>query len=128
MNEQQINELQTSLLQFTGTENYYKHLLGVIYTDGVRHLCETAECYWLLDVISSYQPQLRRHKDFRLHSMQFWTLKVIGSLGIVTCRADSDVVPAIEQKIPYTDFPLPEIDIWVGRDSLGMIAMLKSEY
>ncbi len=45
---------QAELAQFTGTEQYYKHLGGLVYTDGVKYLAEKAGSYWLLDIIASY--------------------------------------------------------------------------
>jgi len=38
------------LEEYTCTENYYKHLYGIVYTDGVRALCHKFECYWFLDL------------------------------------------------------------------------------
>jgi hypothetical protein len=42
--------------------------------------------------------------------------------------ADGNEPPAITQAIEYTDFPLPEIDIWVQRSGEDMFALLPSEY
>ena len=52
-------ELEEELAQFHGTTKYYKNFTGLLYTDGVRYLAERAECYWLIDLVGSYQPQLR---------------------------------------------------------------------
>ena len=38
-------KLEEGLSQFYGTENYYKHLSGKLYTDGVQYLAKNAECY-----------------------------------------------------------------------------------
>ena len=35
------------LRQFYGTENYHK-LAAIVYTDGVKYLCDSRKCYWLL--------------------------------------------------------------------------------
>lgn len=129
MNDTTTKLTHADLSQFTGTENYYRHLMGLVYSDGVRHVAEHGEAYWLLDVIASYQPELRRHTDSRLHDMQFWTLKVnADKSATVTCVPDSGEKPVVTQNIPWTDFPLSEIDIWVGRDELGMVAYLPSEH
>lgn len=39
------------LQMFIGTENYYK-CMTMVYTDGVKHLCDSRQCYWLLTDIA----------------------------------------------------------------------------
>ena len=46
-------ELQDSLRQFTGSENVYRHLTGLRYTDGVKFLARNAGAFWLIDVVAS---------------------------------------------------------------------------
>jgi hypothetical protein len=126
-------ELKQGLSQFYGTENYYRHPFGMVYTDGVKFLAENAAAYWLLDVIASYQPKLKKNQDQRLRDMQFWKLEVKDGKGVVTCRADSGVKPAVKQKIEYTDFPLPEAEIWVSSTGTEdgktlLVMLLPSEY
>lgn len=122
--------LQEELAQFTGTAAYHCYGLGLTYlTDGVRHLAERASCFWLLDAIGSYQKELASHTDERLQEMQFWHLQVNeDETALLTCVADAGEPPAIKQKIQWTDFPLPEIDIWVAVDGTKRIALLPSEY
>ena len=109
-----------NLGHFTGTENYYRH--GALkLTDGVKFLADNGDCYWLLDVINSYQSQAKR--DPALRYMQFWTLNVEDGAGNVICERDSGDV-AIRQRIPYTDFPLSSVKLYVAGD----VVMLPSEY
>src|SRR6266545_2852011 len=51
--------LEDELRQFIGTERYYRHFTGMLYTDGIRYLADRAGCYWLIDVVASYQSELR---------------------------------------------------------------------
>ena len=122
--------LTAALAQFTGTEHYYAYWGGLTHlTEGVQFLAKEARCFWLLDVICSYQADLAKHADTRLHEMQFWKLKVNDDKSaVVTCVADGDEPPAITQQIEWTDFPLPEIRIWVGSEGERKIALLPSEY
>lgn len=121
--------MKNELAQFTGTDHYYRHLKGVILTDGTKYLAEEAGAYWLMDLIASYQPMLNRHADYRLHQMQFWTLKVNpNKSAVATCIADSGEPPAVEQHIPLTDFPIEEIKIWVIQQEAEMVIILPSEY
>lgn len=123
-------QLISNLAQFTGTECYYRYGLGITFlTDGVKYLADNAGCYWLVDIIASYQRQLSKHADYRLQTIQFWKLKVNeDKSAVVTCVADSGEPPVITQKIDWTDFPLPEIDIWVGVEPDKTVALLPSEY
>ena len=123
-------ELTADLAQFTGTEEYHRFWFGItLLTDGVNYLAEQARCHWLLDAIGSYQPELAKHADDRLQCLQFWKLKVNpDKSAVLTCVADSGETPVVTQKIEWTDFPLPEIDIWVGVEGNRKIALLPSEY
>jgi hypothetical protein len=49
--------------QFYGTENYYKTNYGFVYTDSIKDFCRKYEAYWILDLIESYYPKLRK-EDF----------------------------------------------------------------
>lgn len=130
---------EADLNQFTGTEGYHrwsvlftKHIL----TDGAKYVADNGGqhgAYWLFDAIASYHRKLQKHKDHRLQEMQFWNLKVRDGKGVLTCRADSGVRPAVTQRFDYTDFDLPEIDLWLaptddGQGGLAWVIMLKSEY
>src|SRR5690348_3315064 len=123
-------DLENNLAQFTGTTCWYKHLLAkFLYTEGVQYLAEHAGAYWLIDAIASYQPQIAAGKDAMLKEIQFWHLKVNpNKTAVLTCRADSDLPPAISQQIEFTDFPLAEVAVWVQNDGERLTAMLPSEY
>ena len=104
------------LAQFTCTENYYRHMFGLNYTDGVKFMAEKGEAYWLIDAIASY-----RSKE----PFQVWELVVKDDRSAtLTARTDSDQAPFMTQEIPYTDFPLREVKLWVSDGVL----LLPSEY
>lgn len=123
-----------NLGQFYGTEQYHKvSLFPYVVTDGVKYLAEEAGAYWLLDEIGLAAINLCL-KGGRLAEMQFWNLKKnkSGNGAKLTCVADSGEKPAYVKNIPYTDFPLDSIDIWVQPTYIGekkvLVLMLKSEY
>jgi hypothetical protein len=125
---------QSSLNQFTGTENYYRHWTRrLVYTDGVKYLADEGGAYWLIDAIASYQGDKRITKHPLCCDMQFWKLKREGENGaVLTCVPDSGLASIITQNIEFTDFPLEEVDVWVERGSIDgktecMVAMLPSE-
>jgi len=109
--------IQKALLEFHGTTAYHRYsplFPNFLLTDGACFLAEICEAFWLMDAIASYQGSPAIHRNQRLRQLQFWTLTVTGESGILTCQEDSDRKPAIRQEIPYTDFPLPRIQIWVA--------------
>ncbi|MEG4518817.1 DUF6876 family protein [Microcoleus sp. AT9b-C5] len=115
--------LSQNLKHFCGTEQYYKHWLRIQYTDGVKYLADNAQAYWLIDAIASHQPKALRNQ--RLREFQLWFLHVGdaefikpkgSNAAVLTCWEDSptaETKPVIIQQIPYTDFPLKEIKLFL---------------
>lgn len=116
--------LLQNLQHFCGSEQYYRHFLGLCYTEGVKYLAENAQCFWLLDAIGYHQP--RANRIHRLTEFQLWFLHVGNAhefieprgsnAAVLTCWEDSptpETKPAIIQQIPITDFLLPEIKLYV---------------
>lgn len=112
--------LDHDLQQFTGTQQYYRHFTGLLYTDGIHYLAEHAQCHWLIDLVGSYQHTLR---DI---PFQLWQIVVDDNTdsAVVTMREDTDQPTGIRQDIPYTDFPLEDFS-WYCIDN---VMLLKSEY
>lgn len=114
------NSLKTNLKQFTGTNQYHQlsYLKRLKSTDGVKYLADQAQAYWLIDLIESYQPKLQaRGVDF-----QVWTLKVNKDEGKVKADDGNGKIVA-SQTIPYTDFPIDQVKLYVENGVL----MLPSE-
>lgn len=129
----QLNE--TDLRQFTGSLERYRHVLNsaVIYTPGVQYMAEKGGAYWLIDAIAVHlgSPEMSHtiQRDDRLRHLQFWKLTVKeDESALLTCVADSGCQPAVTQDIPWTDFPLPEVAIWVAYDGRHWTMMLPSEH
>ena len=101
---------------------------NIFHTSGVQTLAEESKCYWLIDAIVSYQLSVK----IRQEPFQVWTLKVENNQGVLTCGDGNDTPPLISQKIPYTDFPLEEITLYLEDGSLdgehfAKVLMLPSE-
>ncbi|WP_193200221.1 DUF6876 family protein [Nostoc sp. MG11] len=115
-------ELIADLEQFTGSEVVHRHWLGVLrYTEGVKYLAQATQCYWLLDAIGSYQQRLGSNP--RLREFQVWRLVMENQSGVLICEEDTDK-EVLRQQIKYTNFPLPEITLYLAQKVL----MLSSEY
>lgn len=125
-----MNKLEENLRQFTGTENYYSNpLYPFKYTDGIKYLAENGGAYWLLDAIASWQkePIIKSNSD--LSQIQFWKLKVNpDNSACLICERDLDEA-VITQKIPFTDFPLRDITLYLCDMRLGQgVLELPSEH
>ncbi len=121
------------LRRFTGSGLVYMHRLHLAYTEGVRHLANRGDAYWLIDAISSWigSKAFREaaSKDSRIECMHFWKLTVLEDrTAVLTARVDSPVEPFIVQSIPFTDFPLSDVDIWAGHDGKSWTLYLPSEH
>lgn len=150
-------EALSQLGSFNGTVHYYQHPLFVnfVYTDGLRHLAQNADAYWLIDLIAGYQTQARA--DASLRDMQFWKLEFVpkhpatpqATTGIINhhrtegppsarlvCYRDTGD-PALIHDIELTDFPFEAFsdavaEIWVGPTEMGgkrvMVGYIPSEH
>jgi len=138
--EQQLkpDQIRDGLIQFYGTEHYYKtnqFVPDLQHTDGIQWLCIKAQCHWILDIIASVQ---RNGPRLCQEEFQSWILTVDleQSTALIICT-DGGAGPSGEhrelyrQKIPYTDFPLKEIKLWVRGSYTARryhTIMLPSEY
>ena len=121
---------QSDLDQFTGTDNWYRHWSGLLYTDGVKFLAEKAGAgaYWLIDLIASYQPDPRVRGNKRLQEFQLWWLTCANSEGLVQLKEDSNNKVVLEQFIPFSDFPLASLKLYVEPGEQGPVLLLPSEH
>ena len=114
-------EIRDIINQATGTTAYhiFSPIKGYpVITDGVRAVAEAAECFWLLDIIGSYQGDKRLDKDF-----QVWALTK-NEDNSAKVQGYNDTTLIITQEIEWTDFPLHDIELWVEN---GVI-LLPSEH
>ena len=58
-----------------GTENYWVHLFGLKYTDGVKAHATLAKAGWLIDAIASHQLDVKRN-EAKHGWWMVWQLKV----------------------------------------------------
>lgn len=113
-------ELKNNLAQFHGTEQWYRiPLSDIIYTDGVKYLVDTAECWWLVTNIASQQ----HRQELKDTPFQVWKLKKDGNSAMLICEDGNDNI-VFKTFIMYTDFPLDTIKLFLTDNVL----MLPSEY
>lgn len=138
----EATRLAGDLQQFTGTENYYRHMFGrLVFTDGVKYLAEQAGAFWLIDAIASYQAgPSKRRLDMVCEGRQFWLLKcrtdanghrsatLYGCRDVKTDGTPEDVV--VKQEIEFTDFPMDDFKLYCFEGGPGgaYVVLLPSEY
>jgi hypothetical protein len=119
-------ELKSELAQFTGTMQWHKwNFLAKNYllTDGALYLAQKAGAFWLMDLIASYYPKLKGEP------FQVWKLTVNDDRSALVVCEDGNLNELTRQEVPFTDFPLDEITLFVGQDEPPYwVILLPSEY
>jgi hypothetical protein len=117
------SELKEQLKHFTGSQVIYQYdflWVKMLYTEGIKFLCDNAESYWLLNLIASWQDEIKEaDREF-----QVWELKQAPSIGWTVICTDGNDNVLCRQELTYSDFPLPKIKLWL----VGGTLMLPSEY
>lgn len=107
---------------FTGTEHYYRYSKKHLLTDGTKYLAETAKCFWLKDAIASHIYKIGTSDWFVLVMMQ------VADSKVTMFYEDGNRHENARQEIPYTDFPMPTIQLYANWDGEHWVIMLPSEY
>ncbi len=111
--------LEDELSRFHGTQRYDRDFDGLLFTDGIKYLVDRAECYWLIDLVGSYQSEFA---DVRF---QLWEVEVVEGIStLLTMSEDTDKPVLVRQHVPFTDFPLERFSFYC----VDNVMMLKSEY
>ena len=120
-------ELQTALSSFRGSETLTRHGLTrrILMTQAVVFLAENAQAHSLTDLIVSHQSDPR----VRTQPFQVWTLTVdVHTRGAVATMTDGNSrQPVTRQEVPWTDFPLPEVTIWLVQEGYHWVMLLPSK-
>jgi hypothetical protein len=117
------NVLEQELRNFIGTERYYRLRRDLLVTDGVKHLAEQAECFWLLDLYWSHLLGI----DHIANPFTVLKMTVQKSAAYVVIEDGNDNVLA-QQFVEYTDFPLASIMLYGCWAEQEWVVMLTSEY
>lgn len=116
---------KNDLAHFTGSETFARYMAGFVLSEGALHVAKEGGAFWLMDVIVSYQFEPK----FQQEDFQVWKLEApVGTDGgmrpaTVSCE-DGNGNILTTQEIEATDFPLPEITLWVQNKTI----FLPSEY
>ena len=117
------DEIVHALVQFTGTVQYTRYQPNLLLTDGIVYLAENAQCFWLLDLFSSYLSSIDGDQEW------FAVLKLSrkgdGALAVIE---DGNNKVFARQEIELTDFPLGSITLYACWSEEHWVVMLPSEY
>jgi hypothetical protein len=114
-------EIKQIIMDSTGTTAYHRYSPFRTYpviTDGVLAVAIAAECFWLLDIIGSYQSNEKLDKYF-----QVWKLTKHDD-GSATLEGFNDVDLIVTQEIKSTNFPLSKFELWLE----GIVILLPFEH
>jgi hypothetical protein len=121
-------DLLSALTGFTGSDTLTRHGLTrrILMTQGIVFLAEQAQAHWLTDLIVSHQADPR----VRAEPFQVWTLTVdVETRSAVATMTDGNgKQPITTQEISWTDFPLPEVTLWLVQEGDTWVMLLPSEY
>ncbi len=111
----------TEIGQFRATALYHSLPLFRKYhfTDGIYYMAHNARAYWLLERIFVLQDE----KQLKAERFQTWKLQVKDHAATLIAE-DGNYNELHRESIPFTDFPLSELDFYF----IDNVLLLKSEY
>lgn len=114
------DEIREGLSQFYGGDTIYRHPMfrNMLYSEGVRFIAEEAGAYWLIDGICGHQVDPKVAKE----EFQVWHLTVHPDWTADLVCTDGNDGAVTHQNIKLTDFPLPNITIWLENRTLVLPA------
>lgn len=112
----------SQLSHFTGTERYYRISRRHLLTDGTKYLAEEAECFWMMDAIASHLSEI---------GTDDWFVQVrmtVNDNRATMIYEDGNCKKHARQEIPFTDFPMPTVSLYVCWDGEHWVIVLPGEY
>ncbi len=113
---------QLALSGFIGSDTFYKIGRRFLLTEGTKYLADNAQCYWLMDAVSSHLMEIGTADWFVAVRV------VVANQAATMVYGDGNGHEHARQQIPYTDFPLGELTLYACWDGEHWVIMLPSEY
>jgi len=123
----QTHDLEHQLSHFYGSEQLHRwNLLSrSVLTDGAKYLADKAGAYWLFDAIDSHLQSEGVSENSEFTSAR---LRVADDHTAELTLDDGNGLIWRTQKIPFTDFPLPEIQLFAVFNGTAWTHLLTNEY
>ena len=106
-----------------GTEKYYKHFGGLLYTDGVKEMCEKLGAYWFIDIVASYIPKYREKDTFGVARFH---VDLEDSSGVFFIDNGNNKVYRT-QEVEYTDLEI-NLKVYIQDNGKYWVACMPEEY
>jgi hypothetical protein len=106
---------------FCGTDTYWKHPLGFVYTDSMKDFCRKHKAYWILDIIGSYMPQFKKY-DFLV-----LTFDVVDKTCTFYAKEDTYQPHIVEQFFEITDMDV-SIKLYLERCDDQSVVLFPSDH
>lgn len=120
-------EILEGLKQFYGTTQYFRVSPRLVLTDGMKYLCDSCECYWLADIVSSILFDNKILTYFKRQSPVVVSIKKNDKGGFLVSVGNNEKKPIYTQEIESSDFPLDSFWFYVGDNGNFWVAMVPSE-
>ena len=117
--------LKRALKELKQVKTFYKYLYPgrspIMISNGCKFLLDNCDSSFLFDtIIKAQELKILKGVNFKI----FRLLQLRNDMSwIITCTSDCDKKPIIVKSISLSDFPLPEITIWVIQN----VALLPQE-
>jgi hypothetical protein len=119
---ERVKDNPQDLSEFRGTDNYYKnaYMLGMVYTDGVKHMAETRDAYWLIQYVYAKSNYIKALKGEPFLTIE---MSVSDSSATIAITDGNDNILHTDE-IEYTDYPDDGVCLWL----VDGVLLLPSEY
>ena len=119
-----LNNIKIKLAQHYGSQTFFKGFVKEsVYTEGIKELLETAQCYWLYDIIQTEMFALLKNKN--PDTYYFTIISKDSEAKLILKDYKSEII--YEKGIPFTDFPEGSLDLVIGFDGQYLTTCLPSE-
>ena len=105
---------------FYGSNSWNLHWFGLVYSEGVKALCDDCTAYWLLDLIASYQTE----SIFKEEGFQVWRMIRLEKETFQITVSNGNGKILIKKEIEGIDFLYDALTLWCIESSV----ILPSEY
>jgi hypothetical protein len=112
----------SDLCQFYGTEMWHRDplMVNMVFTDGVKHVADTRQAYWLIMFIYARYVHMKVFKNEPFITIEMTTED--DTAEVVFTDGNNNILHV--EEIGYTDYPDEGVCMWL----IDGVLMLPSEY
>jgi hypothetical protein len=112
----------SDLCQFYGTEMWHRDplMVNMVFTDGVKHVADTRQAYWLIMFIYARYVHMKVFKNEPFITIEMTTED--DTAEVVFTDGNNNILHV--EEIDYTDYPDEGVCMWL----IDGVLMLPSEY